>query len=171
MTCPLEVGDWTHIGGYGFALHHKLGLVVCKGNLICIYFTIRVEIDTKTVLTIYSKTGGSNGKHAWVDKANIITAASNIVIQVFEFHFGTLFSERPPSHKFPQLKCFDIIPSALFLCALQHSPAQTEAGLKISTDDSNLFKCLKAQMSNLTEAIKELTKKKKKSAGDNDGED
>ena len=33
MTCPLQVGDWTHIEGYGFALHHKLGLVVSSSIL------------------------------------------------------------------------------------------------------------------------------------------
>ena len=53
MTCSLQVGDWTHAGGYGFALHHKLGVVVCKGDLNYIYFAM--EIDTNIVLTIYSK--------------------------------------------------------------------------------------------------------------------
>ena len=74
MTCSLQVGDWTHAGGYGFALHHKLGVVVCKGDLNYIYFAM--EIDTNMVLKIYSKTGGSNGKHAWADKTNLITTAS-----------------------------------------------------------------------------------------------
>ena len=65
-----------------------------------------------------------------------ITAGSNIAI-------GSLFSEKPTSHKFPHLKCFDIISSKSFLWPLRHSPVQTEGGLKLAPDNSNLFKRLK----------------------------
>ncbi|KAF8189403.1 hypothetical protein BJ912DRAFT_925968 [Pholiota molesta] len=49
-----------HSAGYGFAIssNKNLGLVLCK------------------VLTVYSKGGGTHGKHGWVEDVSIITAAS-----------------------------------------------------------------------------------------------
>ncbi|KAF8164695.1 hypothetical protein B0H34DRAFT_633518, partial [Crassisporium funariophilum] len=59
--------------GYGFAVssNKNLGLIL--------------------FLTIYSKGGGNHGKHGWVKHVASITAASNIVIQVYQHHFGTKF--------------------------------------------------------------------------------
>ena len=71
----------------------------------------------------YSKGGGNHGKHGYVESVKHITAASNIIVQVFQYNFGTHFHDKPlMNHPFPQFHCFDIIPFILFLCALQKSP-------------------------------------------------
>ena len=64
-----------------------------------------------------------------------------------------------PSHAFPQLKCFDMIPSNHFLCALKHVPQASETGLRISTGDFDMFKLLKAKLPSITRAISDLRKK------------
>ena len=111
------------------------------------------------VLAIYSKSGDKNGMHSWVPSISAITAASYIAVQVYEHHFGLQFYEKPPSHAFPQLKCFDMIPSNHFLCALKHVPQASETGLRISTGDFDMFKLLKAKLPSITRAISDLRKK------------
>ena len=78
---------------------------------------------------------------------------------------------KPPSCSLPQLKHFEIIPSTFFLCAQKHSPAETADGLKLSTEDANLFKDLKSRISVIRSAVKELGTKKKKSVTEDNGED
>ena len=112
------------------------------------------------VLAIYSKSGGKNGMHSWVPSISAITAASYIAVQVYEHHFSLQFYEKPPSHAFPQLKCFDMIPSNHFLCALNHVPQASETGIRISTEDFDMFKLLKAKLLSITRAISDLKKKK-----------
>ena len=59
--------------------------------------------------TVYSKGGGNRGRHGYVESVKHITAASNIVIQIFQYNFGTHFHDKPlMNHPFPQLHCFDI---------------------------------------------------------------
>ena len=101
--------------------------------------------------------------HSWVPTISIITTASYIAIQVYEHHFGLQFYENPPSHAFPQLKCFDMIPASHFFCALKHLlvPANSDTGLRISTEDFNVFKLLKARLPSITWAISDLNKRKK----------
>lgn len=87
---------------------------------------------------------------------SIITGVSNIVVQVFEHHFGALFDQKPPSHSIPQLKCFDYIPSTSFLCVLTHVPHHVEGGLKIAPDDLKLFQLLKNKYNAVGKALKLL---------------
>jgi len=64
------------------------------------------------------------------------------------------------SHAFPQLFCFDILPSSSFLCVLSATPTSVEGGLQISNEDIDLFKKLKAQPKKISEAIKAFKKHK-----------
>ncbi|KAF8872673.1 hypothetical protein CPB84DRAFT_1829734 [Gymnopilus junonius] len=135
-------------GSYGFAMssNKNLGLVLCK------------------VLTVYSKGGGKNGKHGYVDSVSSVAAASNIVIQVFQYHFGSRFYDKPHmSHPFPQLYCFDIIPSTLFLCTLHSSPIAGQLGLEVSSEDITLFKALRNKQEEIGKAIKVFNQRKKTS--------
>ncbi len=160
---PLKPGDWT-VGGYGIAVasNIKLGLVICKSKTDIIvksnYLTIIL------VITIYSKSGGANGTHGHVTDSSVITAVSNIGVQIYEHHFGTRFYEKPPSHTFPQVKCFDILPSSSFLCLLEHVPVRVEGGLQISPQDFAFFKNLKAQVPSIINALKNLNTRKKPNA-------
>ncbi|KAF9046102.1 hypothetical protein BJ165DRAFT_1583501 [Panaeolus papilionaceus] len=136
---------------YGFAVtsHHSLGLVLCK------------------VLTVYSKGGGKGGKHGYVDSVDLITAASNLVVQVFQFHFGNRFNDKPQSGSgslFPHLRCFDIIPSSMFICLLSQQPTVAAGGngLIVSPQDVELFQSLRKFTPQIALALKTLKKRKKK---------
>ena len=63
------------------------------------------------------------------------------------------------SHSFPQLFCFDILPSSSFLCVLSTAASSVEGGLEISQEDLELFKQLKAQSKSISDAIKAFKKR------------
>ena len=155
-------------GGYGFAVssNTNLGIILCKG----IPFFSLLQVGSTTyanfkVLTVYSKGGGNRGRHGYVESVKHITAASNIVIQVFQYNFGTHFHDKPlMNHPFPQLHCFDIIPSTLFLCDLQKSPIlprNGQPGLEVSQEDADLFKVLRKRHVDIVEAVKTFNSRKK----------
>ncbi|KAF8239927.1 hypothetical protein L208DRAFT_1235144 [Tricholoma matsutake] len=54
------------------------------------------ESSLITVLSMYSKTGGKNGKHAWVASATHITSVSYIPMQVFEHMHSQQFLRGSP---------------------------------------------------------------------------
>ena len=146
--------------GIVLASSEKLGITVCKGKFYC-YLPLSMSNHSRITFLVLAKTGGKRGMHSWVPTISIITAASYIAIQVYEHHFGLQFYEKPPSHTFPQLKCFDMIPASHFLCTLKHLPANSDTGLRISTEDFNVFKLLKARLPSITRAISDLNKRKK----------
>jgi len=123
---------------------------------------IGILMSHLTVLTVYSKGGGNHGRHGWVSDVSTITAASNIAVQVYQYQgFGIKFCDKPlMSHAFPQLFCFDILPSSSFLCDLSATPTSVEGGLQISNEDIDLFKKLKAQPKKISKAIKAFKTRK-----------
>ncbi|KAK6971385.1 hypothetical protein R3P38DRAFT_2557433, partial [Favolaschia claudopus] len=74
------------------------------------------------VLSVYSKTGGENGKHAWVSDCSNIAAASNIPAQVYE-HIGSgrQFRAIPQALRQLHVPQFALVPSSSFLCLLSHT--------------------------------------------------
>ena len=117
-----------------------------------------------------------NTGHGWVSDVTAITAASNNVVQIYQYQgFGTKFCDKPlMSHAFPQLLCFDILPSSSFLRALATTPTAVEGGLEISLEDFNLFKHLEYQPKKISDAIKAFKKRKKSAANtrlDSDSEE
>ena len=67
------------------------------------------------------------------------------------------------NHPFPQLYCFDIIPSTLFLCALQSPPVvpvDGQPGIEVSPQDITLFKTLRKKQKDIEKAIKVFNKRK-----------
>ena len=128
------------------------------------------ELTISSVLAIYSKSGGKGTAHSWVPTIPAITAASYIAIQVYEHHFGLQFYEKPPSHAFPQLKCFDMISSNQFLYALKHVPEASETGFRISAEDFNIFNVLKGKFLSVTRAISDLNKRKKSTVRQSEAE-
>jgi hypothetical protein len=67
-------------------------------------FDASVLITLSIVLTVYSKRGRNHSKHGYIDNIGTITMALNIVIQVFQYHFGSHFYDKPHmNHPFPQL--------------------------------------------------------------------
>ena len=65
--------------------------------------------------------------------------------------------------------CFDIIPSILFLCALQKSliiPRNGQPGLEVSQEDADLFKVLCKRHQDIVKAVKTFNKRKKSTQND-----
>ena len=127
------------------ASSEKLGITVCKGKFYC-YLPLSMSNHSRItflVLAIYSKTGGKRGMHSWVPTISIITAASYITFKVYEHHFGLQFYEKPPSHMFPQLKCFDMTSKSFPLrpqastCKFRHQLKNLNGGFKcVQTTES-----------------------------------
>ncbi|KAF8871464.1 hypothetical protein CPB84DRAFT_1854973 [Gymnopilus junonius] len=77
---------------------------------------------------------------------------------------GSRFYDKPHvSHPFPQLYCFDIIPSTLFLCTLHSSPIAGQLGLEVWSEDITLFKALRNKQEEIGKAIKVFNQQKKTS--------
>lgn len=75
------------------------------------------------------------------------------------------------NHAFPQLHCFDIIPSTPFLCALQWPPITSVGGLEVSSADIAIFKALRSMQEGIGKAIKVFSQRKKSSNADVDMDD
>ncbi|KAK7059441.1 hypothetical protein R3P38DRAFT_2495550 [Favolaschia claudopus] len=101
--------------------------------------SITVPVSLLTVLSVYSKTGGKNGKHAWVSDCSNIAAASNIPTQVYEHMNGGQFRGVPQALKQLHVPQFALVPSSSFLCLLHNTPEQIRnVGIKLSASDSEL---------------------------------
>ncbi|GLB42721.1 hypothetical protein LshimejAT787_1201700 [Lyophyllum shimeji] len=141
-VAPLRVADWSSGSGYGFILTLKKKITVCQ------------------VLSIYSKTGGSNGRHCYVTDSSNIAAVSNIAVQVFENSVGSQFRSIPHSQVL-HAKRFDFIPSSAFLCTLINAPVSTENGLKLSANDWTVYTELnsKENLPKIVQAVMALQKR------------
>ena len=87
---------------------------------------------------------------------------------------GSVFDKPLMNHTFPQLHCFDIILSTLFLCTLQKPPKISVGGqlrLEISEEDVTLFKIIKRKQEDIVKASKAYQKCKKSSETGEDGEE
>ncbi|KAJ7828434.1 hypothetical protein B0H13DRAFT_1656272 [Mycena leptocephala] len=115
-----------------------------------------------SVLSVYSKTGGKNGKHAWVSDCSSITAASNIPMQVYE-HMSGGRQFRTVSQALQHLSVpqFALVPSTSFLCLLSSAPEPINAGLRLSVSDSAHFKTINGRSADIATAVKSLTARKK----------
>jgi hypothetical protein len=99
-------------------------------------------VDDRTVLALYSKSGGRNGAHGLVFEAANIAAISYVVVQSFEHFTGAQFRAIPQTLQSFQAKRFAHLPSSCFLCGLDQVPSSVEGGIKISVSDHERFKSL-----------------------------
>ncbi|KDQ52274.1 hypothetical protein JAAARDRAFT_139109 [Jaapia argillacea MUCL 33604] len=114
------------------------------------------------VLGIYSKSGGKNGKHCWVSDASMITAVSYLAVQTFEKANGRTFREIPQALRNMRACKFALLPSTLFLCALDTMPHRVAQSIQLSQQDYARLKLLEAGLSEIQAAIKSLTSRPKK---------
>ncbi|KAF8222355.1 hypothetical protein L208DRAFT_1323121, partial [Tricholoma matsutake] len=77
------------------------------------------------VLSMYSKTGGKNGKHAWVASATHITSVLYIPMQVFEHMHSQQVHAVHHMLQHLHVKRFTLLPSSAFLCTLNSVPCQS----------------------------------------------
>jgi hypothetical protein len=95
-----------------------------------------------TVIAIYSKTGGKNGKHTAVTDASNISVVSYLAIQVFEHMHGCQFWEHPDATANFQTKQFTILSSYAFLSLLSSTPKTVPTGLELALKDAEQFRQL-----------------------------
>jgi hypothetical protein len=124
------------------------------------------------VLSVFSKSGGKNGKHGWVPQVTTITSASNIAIQVFQSlgHRRFRVSHSTMASNLC-IKRFRLLASAYFLCALTNVPKfyNSDTFLEISEDDARTFSDLLIHQQHVISAVKASIGRKKE-AEDNEEE-
>jgi hypothetical protein len=75
-----------------------------------------------SVLSIYTKLGGKNGKHCWVGETSSITAVSHMPIQLFKYIISRHFHPVPQFMNYLQVSRFALLSSASFLYILDEAP-------------------------------------------------
>lgn len=113
------------------------------------------------VISLYSKTGGKNGKHAWVPSVTSIAAVSYIPLQVFEHMHNRQFRAIPQAFQFMQIKKFSLLPGSLFLCTLDHTPRRILANLEVTEADYQRFIVLRNRTQHIMSALKDFNGRKK----------
>jgi hypothetical protein len=93
-----------------------------------------------TVLSIYSKSGGKNGKHGWVPSVTSIAAASNVGVQLFQQVYRNQFRIFHESSGSPRIKKYALLEGSYFLCTLSNLPKLAPGGaLQLSDPDFFFF--------------------------------
>ena len=124
-----------------------------------------------TVLALYSKTGGKNGKHSSVSESSNISAISYMAVQVFEHMYARQFRSVPAAMAIFQTRQFLLLSALHFLMLLDYkeSSQQQTSILEPSPADLNRFRTLQKVDKQLQAAFK--LSKKPGGNSDNDGED
>lgn len=120
------------------------------------------------MLTIYSKTGGKNGKHAHVVDIPNIVMASYIAAQTFEHLAGSQFRRVPQALMSLQAQKFAQIPSACFLCVLENTPRSYPQALVLSSADHITYTALIKSKASILAVVKQLSARKKRGVSDAD---
>ena len=113
------------------------------------------------VLCLYSKTGGCNGKHAWVASTLSITAPSYIVMQAYEKMYNRQFRPILRSAQQLQVKTFTLLAAPHFLCTLHQAPRDVGNSKEISAMDFQCFVVLQGQVQSISLALKQLATRRK----------
>jgi hypothetical protein len=124
------------------------------------------------VLSIYTKSGGKNGKHCWVGEAASITAVSYTPIRLFEYIISRHFRAVPQAMNTLQISQFALLPSASFLCVLDETPTTLmgSRNLRISLADGNRYDKLTDKVQNIILALKNMNSKAAKEAAGEDSD-
>lgn len=124
---------------------------------------------TSSVIALYSKTGGKNGKHAAVTESSNISGLSYVGLQVFENMVNRRFRPTPEGTALFQTWQFALVPSISVLCVLHRSPiVGTAHDIEVSVEDSQIFRGLRAGKDRVLLALKQLRKRKKQADIDGD---
>lgn len=91
------------------------------------------------MITIYSKTGDKNEKHAGITNASNISTVSYLTVQVFEHMHGHIFHIHPDATATFQTKQFMLLSSNAFLCLLSSTPKTIPIGLELDQKDVEQF--------------------------------
>ncbi|KAF8150852.1 hypothetical protein B0H34DRAFT_824720 [Crassisporium funariophilum] len=151
MHTPLVAHQDGNLSGNGFGyIFHKDSIVLAKG--------------------------AKTGKHGRVNGVICSTAASNIVVQIFEHsRNGRTFTDIPQSHQQLQLKRFELISHLAFLNNLDKAPVVPHSGrgigfLEVSEKDLEHFTFLKQQLQKVVQIQKLLVSRATKAGHESDNE-
>ncbi|KAJ6525164.1 hypothetical protein B0H19DRAFT_1085008 [Mycena capillaripes] len=126
-----------------------------------------MAVKGASALSVYSETGGKNGRHAWVSDCSSITAASNIPTQVYEYMSGgRQFRTVAQALQHLRVLQFALVPSASFLCLLGSLPEPINVGIRLLLSDSMLFKTFNERSVDIVTAVKSLMARKKSSGAE-----
>ncbi|KAA1467364.1 hypothetical protein DENSPDRAFT_832388 [Dentipellis sp. KUC8613] len=121
------------------------------------------KIVLAKVLAIYAKTGGKNGKHAWVNEASNIAAPSYLALKAFEHLSRQHFRPIPETLAHLQVSKFALSSPNSFLCALENVPKEFGGNLVILPADYKIFVSLRDSQTALLTAVQKLLSKKAES--------
>lgn len=112
------------------------------------------------MIGIFSKTGGTNGKHAAKPTIDCIAAASYIDVQIYERVVGSQFRTVPEATSLLQTVQFAKIRSHEFLCILQGLPNISDSDVSLSGTDTKVFDTFKAEQPKIKKAMELFGKRK-----------
>ena len=123
------------------------------------------------MIGIFSKTGGTNGKHAAKPAVESIAAASYIDVQIYEHIMASQFWTIPEATSLLQTVQYAKIRSHKFLCIIQGMPNISDSDVSLSGIDTKLFDTLRAEQAKIKKAMELFGKRKPKGSRVGDGED
>ncbi|KAI1783947.1 hypothetical protein LXA43DRAFT_902571 [Ganoderma leucocontextum] len=118
------------------------------------------------VLSVYSKGGGKNGKHAWVPSVDTIGATSYIPTQVYNHTFARTFTAaKRDAISRGRRKTYALVDSNTFLCLTHNPPKAVNGNLELSAQDIQLYRNLVEALPSIREAVKKLRARKRGQGG------
>ena len=124
-----------------------------------------------TVIGIFLKTGGTNGKYAAVPTVSWIPSVLYIDVQIYEHIVGSGFWAIPDATLLLQTFQFSKIHSHKFLCILKGILNISSSYVPLAKSNMKLFHTFKSEHTKITKAIELLGKKKKNRGQDWDEDD
>lgn len=119
-------------------------------------FRTKMLIDA-SVLDVYKRGGGKSGMHVWTSHTTTITAASNVVVQIFfagtmihHFLTATPFSLRPAF----DVARYALLPSHHFLVLLQSPPQNRRTAYELEGIDAQHCRDLYLARARLGDVVK-----------------
>ena len=161
---PLQVDN------YGIIVT-PAGVMVGRGKFLVSSEPVNAEHNSNvlTVIGLYSKTGGKNGKHSSVGESSNISAISYLAVQVLEHMYARQFRSVPAATAIFQTRQYMLLLSINFLTLLDYKESSQQQGsiLELSHDDLNRFRTLQKADKQLQAALK-LSRKRGKNSDDED---
>lgn len=136
-------------------------LLVCRGACLRIGDTRFTQTIFLTVQSIYSKSGGKNGKHGWVPDASNIGQISNLSLQTYEHAGHRIFREVVSTRAHLHVRSFAHVPPHQFLFAFWDAPLilTKQHSIKLTEESFRLWKEIQPYANILPLVMKDFRKR------------
>ena len=122
------------------------------------------------MFSIYSKSGGKNGKHGWVPQVTSIASVSNLAVQLFQPMLRHQFRiQHTNTVNSLLIKRYALLQSADFLFMLSTVPKISETFLQLGDVDYEWYRKFVSYQQNIASAIKAM--KGRKAVDEEEAED